>query len=738
MNSKVTFLLSILVIVVSCTSGFGFSVSPAKSLIDPHTGTDKILISIQENSGNPEWQGIITAEDLWDIYPEKINRIFSALNLQFSGLEPVREALNAADTIAAAKALLDYYQISHSHEWLRSESDRYNDPGHLQLSKQVLEAKVDWRGVAVEIPKTVNGGWDWNYTGTEHDAEFGYTLNRHGYFLHLLRGWQETGNAVYAEKFDRIIRDWIINNPLPEKDDPFWEVHRTSTMELDWRDIGEVIWRDLDAGIRLGESWPQAFFGFQQAEAFTPAGRLLMLYSMLVHTQYLQDYHKTNHNWATMEMNGLGYAGLIFPEFEQSDKWIQYALEVMQSEINGGQVYPDGVQQELATHTHWVALSRFETMVENFRNAGRTVPSEYLQRIEAMYDYLAYSMRPDGHQPLNNDSDREDVRPRVLKAAELYNRPDWIYIATNGERGEKPEGLASKVFPWSGLHVMRNGWDKMSHWAFYKTGPYGIGHQHRDKLHLSIHAFGRDLLVDSGRYTHEDYFSFNPTIWRGYFRSSFSQNVILVDEAGQGAWSLIADEPHREGRDFINTADFDYARGTFTGEYEQIGGQMIEGSAEHTRALLYVKDKYWIVVDRIATDRPRKLQALWRYGPKLTTVIEGDQVVSIDEGMGNLRIVPASDISWDLELIEGQTEPFIQGWYSETYGKKEPNPTAVYSTHVENDTIFAWVLVPADGNVPPVKASLTDKQAVTITIEIEGEDPLIVTLPLDEGSPIID
>ncbi|MEX2395860.1 MAG: alginate lyase family protein [Balneolales bacterium] len=684
------------------------------------------LLSYQKAIDN--WQEITTVEDLWELYPEKVRRIFASLDLQHPGLEQVNTALQSADTVAAGKALIQYYKQTDNAGWLLSPSYLTASQSDRELSDQLLEDIFTRAEVSAEVPKLDNGAWDWTFTGPEKDDEFGYTLNRHGSFNHLLKTWHETGNAAYAEKFDELVRDWIIHNPLPDQSEYFWEVHRTSD-ELDWRDIGEVVWRDLDAGIRLGESWVHSFYGFQQAEAFSPASRLLMLYSIPIHAAYLKDYHKDSHNWTTMEMNGLGLVGLTFPEYKRADEWAGYALEVMENEING-QVYPDGVQHELSAKTQWVALNRFELLVENYRNAGRSVSDAYLERIEAMYDHLAYSVRPDGHQPLNNDSDREDLRPRILKAADIYDRPDWTYIATNGERGEEPEGLASVVFPWSGIHVMRSGWDAMSHWGFYHTGPYGTGHQHRDKSHLSVHAYGRDLLVDGGRFTHEDYFSFDPTIWRGYFRSSFSHNLILVDGAGQNAGPRIADRPLEEGKNFVNTSTFDYAVDTFSSGYEGVDGQ-----ADHTRAVLYVKDKYWVVVDHIATDRPRTLETLWHYAPDVNAGIEAGQVVSNDSGKGNLRIVPAGDIQWDLEMVEGQTEPFIQGWYSITYGEKEPNPTAIYTTNIEGDATFAWVLVPADGQVPEVQAELVDEQTGLVRVTVEGEDPVLVTVPLQDGEP---
>lgn len=677
---------------------------------------------IQSHQIPSNWINLTSAEDLWESHPETIRSLFSNLDLEYPGLEPVSQALQSADTVTAASRLVTYYKNSESGHWLREKSYTFDSTEDRNRAEQLLNDKITRNGLA-EIPKTDNGGWDWTYHGPRNDAEFGYFINRHRFFIDLLRGWQVTGQAAYAEKFDLLIRDWILHNPLPDKDHRVWEVLQTTTAELDWRDINEVNWRVLEAGNRMGDTWPQAFFGFQNAEDFSPAGRLLMLAGIPIHAQYLKEHHSIGHNHGTMELNGLGLAGLAFPEFRHADEWADYALEKMEDELEI-QVYPDGVQTELTSTYQLVALRHFETLIENYRNAGRSVSDLYLKRVEEMYDYLAYSMRPDGFQPLNNDSDRSEMSAVVLNAAEIFDRPDWIYIATNGEEGVKPDGLPSRVFPWAGIHVMRNGWDTDSHWGFFHTGPYGTGHQHRDMLHFSVHAYGRDLLVDTGRYTHEDYFSFDPAMWRGYFRSSFSQNVILIDGAGQDVWDRIAEHPLEKGIDYVNIEEFDYAVDTFTGGYENT-----EGVAEHSRAVFYVRGKYWIVVDRITTDRPRELETLWHFAPDVNTMIEGFQVVSNDTSRGNLRLVPIGDISWDVKIVKGQTEPYIRGWYSETYGNKVPIPTAVYSAHIDDNTTFAWILVPANGSVPEVQAEFIDQDAGKVRMLVDGENPEIVTLP---------
>jgi hypothetical protein len=474
--------------------------------------------------------------------------LFTSLDPGAPGLSGMQTALQQGDTVEAAQSLLTYYrEVDRS--WMVSTLDPVSANESEGMANLIMHDSVRIGTVRDRIPLRPGGGWQWDYTGPEADDEFGYSLNGHRYLPSLWRTWQSSGNPAYVQVFDRLIKDWVINHPLPAQEDSIYLVLEGGH-DLDYRDLGEVEWRTLETGNRLGASWTQLFYGFQSSPDFTEAARLLMLSGIADQANYLHQYHKKGHNWTTMEMNGLALVGLAFPEFKAADLWADYALTVMEREINR-QVYPDGVQTELSTKTQWVALHRFESVATNFQKAGRDISQDYLYRVEEMYNYMAYSLRPDGHQPLNNDSDREDLRPRILEAAEKFDRPDWIWIATNGSQGSEPDSLPSVVFPWAGIHVMRNGWDDKAHWSFFDTGPFGTGHQHADKLHLSIAAYGKDLLVDGGRYTHKDYFSFDPTNWRGYFRSSFSHNVILVDGKGQNGGPTTVDQPLESGVSFI-------------------------------------------------------------------------------------------------------------------------------------------------------------------------------------------
>ncbi len=89
------------------------------------------------------------------------------------------------------------------------------------------------------------------------------------------------------------------------------------------------------------------------------------------------------------------------------------------------------------------------------------------------------------------------------------------------------------------------------------------GHQHNDKLHISVAAYGLDLLVDSGRFAYQG--KLGERFLRSYARLSRAHNVILVDGFGQQATELEATAPHREYR---IAGDYDFALGTYRKGFE--------------------------------------------------------------------------------------------------------------------------------------------------------------------------
>jgi len=641
-----------------------------------------------------------TIEWVCETQAPRVERMFDALNLSNEGLEQVKTAYEAGNKIEACKALLDYYQKKAKANNRPIKPVQPSTDTH-KAAEQILQDTFTFQDVTGTAPRQVNGALDWTHRGPNDDREWAYFLNRHGHLHTLLSAYQKTGNPAYVKRLNDHIHEWVIVNPYPGEQ------------------TGDPRWRGLETKARISV-WAHIFYALSEDDALTPATRLLILSSIPDHAHYTQNFHAQGGNWLAMQMAALANGALQWPEYKNAQIWLDYATKTLMPEIER-QIYPDGPQKELASHYHGASLFSFQRYADLLEDAGHSVPQMWYEGLEIMWNYWAYSMRPDGHGVLNNDSNLDFNRPRVLSAVSKYNRPDWAYIASNGQEGEKPEGLPSIMFPWAGQLIMRSGWDADAHWGVFDVGPWGIGHQHNDKLHLSVAAFGRDILVDAGRLYYKG------DKWRSFIRSTAAHNTILIDGAGQNNDIKEVSEPL--SNDVFHIADtYDYATGAFTAGYIDI-----EGDATHTRAVVYVRNKYWVVVDHITTDRPRNIQTLWHFHPNCTVEIDKNTVASTDADQGNVRVTPVGLTDWDIEIIKGQEEPFIQGWYSREYNHKTEASCTIYSTPIDGNVTFAWVITPGKGTIPEIQAEWIGADASSATLKIEGQT---IQVPIQKGTPM--
>jgi len=644
---------------------------------------------------------------LCEHHPERVDRMFGYLNLERNGLETVRTAVEKGDRVGACDALIAYYRDRAKEQNRTIEPVRPGTGTH-SASEQILNDTFTFQGVTGTAPRKADGTLDWTYTGPKDDREWAFFLNRHGHLGTLMHAYQRTGNPAYVARMDAHIREWVLSNPYPGEQ------------------TGDPRWRGLETKSRISQ-WARIFYALAEDEGLSPAARILILSSIPNHAHYTMHFHSRGGNWLAMQMCALADGALQWPEYRDAETWLNYAVRTLLPEMER-QVYPDGPQKELSSHYHGASLFSFQRLADLLGRAGREVPADFTQGLERMWNYWACSMRPDGHGVLNNDSNLDYNRPRVQGAAERYGRPDWIYIATNGEKGQKPEGLPSVMFPWSGQLVMRSGWDADAHWGFFDVGPWGIGHQHNDKLHLSVAAHGRDILVDAGRLYYKG------DKWRRFIRGTTAHNTLLIDGGLQNDDVREADAPLDE-KTYTLTPAFDYARASFTAGYQDI-----DGVAVHTRAVIYVRGEFWVVVDRVETDRPRQVQALWHYHPDCTVAIDGTSVMSTDADLGNVRVSPADGSNWTVEIVKGQEKPTIQGWYSRQYNHKAPASCAIFTTEIKDTTTFAWVIVPAKDAVPSVRVEMTsvDADGADVRTVVGDSAPVTVRAPLADGTPSVD
>lgn len=652
----------------------------------------------------PVWKDVQSVEDVCIAYPNQMNGLLSALDLEHKGLEKVKESYEKSDLTSACHELLAHYRNGNTATHLRMELPAVSNR-RLSYADSVLKDIYTFQRVSGQVPRLEAGQLKWDHNGPEDDIEWAWALNRHYPVASLLSAYHETGNPEYARHIDGFIKDWIVHSwPYPDT--------KSST----------AMWRGLEVSFRE-KVWSKVFYTFLNSDYISPATQLLILSALPDHAHYARNFHGTT-NWLTMEMTGLATVATAWPEFKQSKEWLDYTLARM-TETLKEQVYPDGAQTELTTHYHRVALSNFYLYYTICSQAGIALPDYFTEQIESMWHYLAYIMRPDGNALLNNDSDLDYNRDRILDVAREYNRQDWLYIASNGKEGIKPEGNPSVLFPWAGHMVSRSGFGDQAHWSFFDVGPWGSGHQHNDKLHLSVSAFGKDFLVDAGRFAYRGAVAEK---FRGYARGSQGHNVVLIDGNGQESGPTLADEPIPGSR-FKITKAFDFANASF-GNFKNLSGKNV-----HSRSVFYVRDGFWVVVDKIQTDEPRDIETLWHWHPQCeVTVIKDGAVMGSHDG-GKLQIIPVGGTKQQLRTVKGQETPEIQGWYSERYNQYEPNTVSIYSNQVNGGHTNVWLLLPSGSDVRKVRVKLlsTDSSGVKLEVTDKTKGSWTIAIPYLES-----
>jgi len=653
------------------------------------------------------WREIKTVEDLCKVQSETIKTMLQQFNLDYPGMEKVKAATESGNLVKASTELLNYYRNGNTAEYLRREQPA-------KSTKTIAEADTTIKNVFIvqnvrgEVPWLENGHRDWYYKGPNNDREWAWLSNRHSQLYRVFDDYFESGNPKYAIYIDEFLRDFILASmPYPAKKS------------------SESIWRGLEVAARA-KVWSRIFYGMLNSEYINDATLLLMLSSLPDHAHYNRNFHAGN-NWLTMEISALATVATNWPEFNKSDEWLAYSIETI-SESMKGQVYADGTQTELTSHYHNVAMNNFVLFKEICDRADAELPDYFNQTIEKMYNYIAHVVRPDGHRILNNDGDRGSDLALILKGAEAYNKPEWKYAATNGKEGIEPKDGPSVFYPWAGHLVSRNNYSKDAHWSFFDVGPWGSGHQHNDKLHISISAYGRDLLVDAGRfaYTGEVAKKFRP-----YAKGTLGHNSVLVDGKGQKPDTRVITEPLSK-KHWKITPDYDYAWNSFDKYYDA-------EDVKHNRAVMYVRDKFWVVVDKVETKKTRNIQTLWHFHPDCQVSTDNAGNIASANKKGNLKIIPVNKKDWKVDVIEGQEEPEVQGWYSEEYNKFEPNKAFICSTKIEGTETFVWLLVPSQKEAPEFKGTIisSNKNGVELRIMNKNNVSWNLTVPYSDSEQTI-
>jgi len=546
------------------------------------------------------------------------------------------------------------------------------------------------------------------------DSKVIWELNRHQWLVQLGQAYRLTGNERYAEAFARQLQDWISANP------PGIGINWASSLETAFRLI----------------SWCWAIHLFRKSKALTPEWlgvMLKMIWTHAAHVEKYLSYYFSPNTHLTGEALGLYYAGIVLSGFPSAKRWRLLGARILEEEIVR-QVLPDGVYFEQSTAYQRYTVEIYLQYLILAERKGSDVSVTVRERVKGMIDFLLSVRHPDGSMPQIGDADGgwllplvprapDDFRGVFSVAAVYFGRSDfawaagrlapeaiWLFgaaaLKTDGEVDSPPPTREpSRLFSEGGYALMRSGWGPGDHAMIFDVGPLGCpvsgGHGHADLLGLQCSVYGQPMIVDPGTYGYSV-----ETDWRAYFRGTAAHSTVMVDGKGQASqagpfhWRA---RPRARLRRWISTAAIDFADADHDG-YRRLSDPVV-----HRRRVLFVKPRYWVVVDDIEGAAEHRVDLRFQFAPIPVTVdaslwgrIQGF------EGRG-MFIRPFSTAPLKGSVHTGETRP-IHGWISRDYGKREPAPALVYSALARLPLRIVTVLFPMENILlpPPQVFTLID------------------------------
>ncbi len=555
-----------------------------------------------------------------------------------------------------------------------------------EAANRICEGKLMSCGVMHDFGSIDRVNWEHNPTYNSYE-EWPWQLNRHHEFRCLGKIYRETGDEKYARAYATLLRSWIESAECPE----------------DISGYQTVTWRTIEAGIRMGKNWHYAIHAFLCSPSVDDRLWVLTFKSVWEHA-YRVTKNPTKNNWLIMEMTGLIHIANMYTFFRESDAWREYGFRRLIEE-HSIQLYDDGFQFELSSGYHWVCIMNYQFVIDNSLLYGVEIPSEFMAGIRKMYSVYPKLVRPDGRLPDINDGGCSFVS-KLLEIGLNYFPNDEEFLAFRDGVNREKYVPKTVVMPYSGMAIMRDGFENDGIWAFFESAPFGKSHQHEDKLNFLLYAYGKNMLDDSGN------FAYDSSDMRKYILSTRSHNTGLVDGMGQNRRKNY----HWQKEDIKKRADLSVeerdgvtvASGSY---HEGYGPDLLP--VTHKRTVYYYRngiggsDPFFVLHDRFSAgdERVHTYEVSFQLGREPLTIQDGKATVNYGDGISLCIAGTGAMIT-----VTASKNPFMGFRKNTAPGNVEhyPAPVLAFSAIGENAD-FATVIYPSKGALPDLSVKLNEE-----------------------------
>jgi len=597
----------------------------------------------------------------------------------------------------------------------------FNLLGSGKKQVDIQPGKINWH-------KDFKSGVSWNpkilYTETEiikerhSDIKTPWELSRFQHLPTLGKAYILTGDEKYSREFISEIEDWIDNNL------PFYGVNWTCTMDVAIRAV----------------NWIWGYYFFKDSSELSNEFLLKFLHNLYIHGKYIYsnlerssrplvfassilkrhpnlniltpNWHEPVTNHYLSDIVGLIYLGMMFPEFKESEKWLNFGIKELIKEM-GTEVYPDGVDYEGTISYHKLVTELFLSATLLCLRNNISFPAWYMQKLEKMLGFIMHYSKPDGTAPQIGDNDdgrlhilasygswnRLDHRYLLSVGAVLFNRPDfkqavgefpeeafWLLghegLSKFSHLPDEKHSLSSKAFIESGFYFMRKDNLYMAIDCLNMGQNAPSGHQHNSRLSFELYAGDKSFIIDPGAYIYTA-----DKEKRNLFRNTKYHNTVVVDEKEQNRFS--PEEVFILERDsIIKINKWDTNEKQDVLDAEHYGYKRLQQPVVHRRRIIFDKlNGYWVVKDILTGEGAHKLDLYFHFAPmELETNKEFPMIIKTKTKGTNLAVIPLDTREISLEILDG--------CISYQYGVLIKAPIVKYSLKSELPVSITNILYP--------------------------------------------
>ncbi len=543
--------------------------------------------------------------------------VFSKLNLDYPGLEKVKQHYEAGEHYLAAKELLEYYR--NRANILNPNVDLINPTAstvEINKANQALEYKFcvssyvkDNKGNSDASDdeyysfKKDDGTINWGYRPDNITSyEFNYQQHRHQWMEPQAKAYAATKNEDYVKNWIDVYSSWMAAYPCPNKkyDNP-----NISQLEEGYE------WKGLQPAERLLGQLNIIYY-YLSSPNFTPEWLSTVLNAMAETVEMINLNPNDTDNIYLTQGQAMATAAILMPEFKNSEQWLAEGLKRLDVEK---QFLADGVHCELDLHYHIGVVSNCLAVYEVAKANGKvgSLPSDYVSKLKNSMDFVKDMIYPDYTVDNFNDTRSASWSRSVLirnlkKYSQLFpedNEMKWM--AWEGSKGGIQPRWTSKMYKNGGYYMFRS-----KEWSIKKDSEKGImmvlknnlmketgWHCQPDNGTFSLWYNKTNFLPDAGC---RIYSSVTSELRTKYRRSTMHNTMSINNTDIKESQRLGRFVTSKSASDYevIVTENTPYVAGTKVGKESDI--VTIGGNINHRRAVFFVNNEFFAVVDEVYSD----------------------------------------------------------------------------------------------------------------------------------------